>query len=152
MLRVVGDEAVKDGEGGRSLLDEIAREGARRMLLAALEAEVAAYLEAHRESRDEGGHALVVRNGKGGRERGRSEQGRSPGPVLGSPTGAGIAMANDAGSPVASCRRTCVAPRRWQRSYPCSTSGACPPVISARRSRLCSATMPRDCPPPTSRA
>jgi hypothetical protein len=38
MLRVVGDEAVKDGVGGRSLLDEIAREGARRMLLAALEA------------------------------------------------------------------------------------------------------------------
>lgn len=31
----------------RSLFDEIAREGARRMLLAALETEVAAYVEGH---------------------------------------------------------------------------------------------------------
>jgi len=65
MLRVVGDEAVEDGVDGRSLLDEIAHEGARRMLVAALETEVAAYLEAHRDERDEDGHALVVRNGKG---------------------------------------------------------------------------------------
>src|SRR5262249_46156966 len=42
----------------------IARAGARRMLLAALEAEVAAYLEAHGDDRDADGHALVVRNGK----------------------------------------------------------------------------------------
>jgi putative transposase len=65
MLRVVGDEAVEDGADGRSILDEIAREGARRMLVAALETEVAAYLEAHREERDDAGQALVVRNGKG---------------------------------------------------------------------------------------
>lgn len=45
-------------------LDELAREGARRMLITALEAEVAAYIEAHRGTRDEQGHALVVRNGK----------------------------------------------------------------------------------------
>lgn len=45
-------------------LDELAREGARRMLQAALEAEVAAYLERHRGERDEAGHALVVRNGR----------------------------------------------------------------------------------------
>jgi transposase-like protein len=49
-------------------LDEIAREGARQMLLTALEAEVAAYIEAHQGARDEDGHSLVVRNGKG-RER-----------------------------------------------------------------------------------
>src|SRR5215470_16241695 len=49
----------------RSVLDEIAREGARRLLLAALETEVAAYLEAHAADRDGDGHALVVRNGKG---------------------------------------------------------------------------------------
>jgi len=37
MLMVVGREAMVDDEvDGRSLLDEIAREGARRMLLAAL--------------------------------------------------------------------------------------------------------------------
>jgi len=49
----------------RFLLDEIAREGARRMLVAAVETEVAAYLEAHGSERDDEGHALVVRNGKG---------------------------------------------------------------------------------------
>src|SRR5690242_1402768 len=65
MLTVVGTEAAQDEVDGRSLLDEIAREGARRMLVAALEAEVAAYLEAHRGERDEDGYALVVRNGKG---------------------------------------------------------------------------------------
>jgi len=46
---------------GKSL-DELARTGAQRMLKAALEAEVASYLEAHQE-RDEQGLALVVRNG-----------------------------------------------------------------------------------------
>ena len=65
MLKVVGNEAAQDEVDGRSLLDEIAREGARRMLVAALETEVAAYLEAHRDERDDEGHALVVRNGKG---------------------------------------------------------------------------------------
>jgi hypothetical protein len=46
MLKVVGSDAVVDEQvGGRALLDEIAREGARRMLLAALETEVAAYLD-----------------------------------------------------------------------------------------------------------
>jgi hypothetical protein len=64
MLRGVGDQTLEDGADGRSLLDEIAREGARRML-AALETEVAAYLEAHAAERDADGHALVVRNGKG---------------------------------------------------------------------------------------
>jgi transposase-like protein len=53
------------GEQGAQLgLDELAREGARRMLAAALEAEVSAYLERHRGERDEAGHALVVRNGR----------------------------------------------------------------------------------------
>jgi putative transposase len=45
-------------------LDEIARQGARRMLAEALEAEVEAHLEATRDERDERGHALVVRNGR----------------------------------------------------------------------------------------
>jgi transposase-like protein len=65
MLTVAGHEAGGDEVDGRFLLDEIAREGARRMLLAALETEVAAYLEAHASDRDAEGHALVVRNGKG---------------------------------------------------------------------------------------
>ena len=44
-------------------LDKIARQGARRMLAEALEAEVQDYLEAAQDQRDEHGHALVVRNG-----------------------------------------------------------------------------------------
>ena len=43
--------------------DAIVREGARRMLAAALEAEVDDYLAAHAAERDEGGRRLVVRNG-----------------------------------------------------------------------------------------
>jgi transposase-like protein len=46
-----------------SLIDEIVREGARRMLAAALEAEVAAYIAAHSGEVDERGRRLVVRNG-----------------------------------------------------------------------------------------
>lgn len=46
-----------------SLLDEIAREGARRMLAAALHAEVAAHVDALAGELDEAGHRLVVRNG-----------------------------------------------------------------------------------------
>ena len=48
-----------------TVLDELAREGARRMILAALEVEVEAYRQQHREARDRRGHALVVRNGPG---------------------------------------------------------------------------------------
>jgi len=50
-------------------LDELAREGARQMITAALEAEVEQYVEALRHLRDEKGHALVVRNGKSHHER-----------------------------------------------------------------------------------
>src|SRR5690625_737453 len=52
-----------DEEAGGSLLDEIVREGARQMLAAALQAEVAAYIEAHADQRDELGQRLVVRSG-----------------------------------------------------------------------------------------
>jgi transposase-like protein len=48
---------------GGSLLDELVRDGARAMLAAALQAEVAAYVDAHRDQVDEQGHRLVVRNG-----------------------------------------------------------------------------------------
>src|SRR5215469_6481721 len=63
MLKVVekGDERKADEE--LLLLDEIAREGARRMLSEALRAEVDDYVERHRSERDEQEHALVVRNG-----------------------------------------------------------------------------------------
>src|SRR5512132_64836 len=44
-------------------LDQIVREGARRMLAAALEAEVDDYFTAYAAERDERGRRLVVRNG-----------------------------------------------------------------------------------------
>ena len=44
-------------------LDEIARQGAQKMLAHALQAEVEAYLEAAEGERDECGRALVVKNG-----------------------------------------------------------------------------------------
>lgn len=46
-------------------LDELVKEGARRMLLAALDMEVAVYLARYQDVRDERGHARVVRNGRG---------------------------------------------------------------------------------------
>lgn len=64
MLRVIEKPGTREeGDEGRDL-DELAREGARRMLVKALEAEVASYVEAHEQERDERGLALVVRNGK----------------------------------------------------------------------------------------
>lgn len=44
-------------------LTEVLREGARKMLSQAIEAEVAAYIEAHADERDASGKRLVVRNG-----------------------------------------------------------------------------------------
>jgi putative transposase len=61
MLSVATDAQAQDEL--RLDLDAIVREGARRMLAAALEAEVEDYLAAHAAERDEGGRRLVVRNG-----------------------------------------------------------------------------------------
>jgi putative transposase len=62
MLTVVTDDPTRE-HPAPSVLDEIVREGARRMLAAALEAEVDAYVQAHVGERDERGRRLVVRNG-----------------------------------------------------------------------------------------
>jgi putative transposase len=61
MLSVVVDEQARAEL--TTGLDELFREGARRMLAAALEAEVQAYIATHAELVDERGHRLVVRNG-----------------------------------------------------------------------------------------
>ena len=61
MLRVAAnDDARAEMRVG---LDEIVREGARRMLAVALEAEVDDYVAAFAGERDENGHRLVTRNG-----------------------------------------------------------------------------------------
>jgi putative transposase len=60
VLAVVNDEgSTRDG----SLIGEIVREGARRMLAAALEAEVDVCIAELADERDERGRRLVVRNG-----------------------------------------------------------------------------------------
>ena len=61
MLRVVVDKS--SGAELAAGLDELAREGARRMLAVALEAEVEAYIAALAGERDDAGRRLVVRNG-----------------------------------------------------------------------------------------
>jgi putative transposase len=49
---------------GRSPLDEIIHEGARRMLQAAIDAEVDAFIQMHEDRRDGDGRRLVVKNGR----------------------------------------------------------------------------------------
>src|SRR5262245_46174750 len=61
MLSVVTDNQAR--EDTRSVLDELAREGARNMLMAALVAESDAYVERFTGELDENGHRLVTRNG-----------------------------------------------------------------------------------------
>src|SRR5258707_1111022 len=66
MLTVVPDNCPgRPGaaDGSSSLIDEIVREGARRMLAEALQAEVNAYSAAFAAERDDNGRRLVVRNG-----------------------------------------------------------------------------------------
>ena len=50
MLKVVHDVEASNEPAGGSLLDEIVRDGARQMLAAALQAEVAVYVEQSRTS------------------------------------------------------------------------------------------------------
>jgi transposase-like protein len=67
MLTVVPDPSGRDQSeetpSSVSLIDEIVREGARRMLAQALQAEVDAYISQFADQRDEHGRRLVVRNG-----------------------------------------------------------------------------------------
>jgi len=69
MFKLTTNDAEGQTPEIRQSLDELAREGARRMIAAALEAEVEQYVESLRHHRDENGHALVVRNGKSHHER-----------------------------------------------------------------------------------
>jgi hypothetical protein len=62
MLSIVPSEPLEQDELKLDL-DALVRAGARRMLLAALKAEVDEYLAQHADQRDEAGRALVVRNG-----------------------------------------------------------------------------------------
>jgi transposase-like protein len=64
MLRAIEKQERREDGEERLLLDEIARQGAQRMLMTALKWEADSYVDRHRGERDEQGHALVVRNGR----------------------------------------------------------------------------------------
>jgi hypothetical protein len=64
MLKVVADGPAALS---RSARDGLVLEGARRMLAAALQAEVAAYIDAFTDEVDDAGRRLVVRSGHGER-------------------------------------------------------------------------------------
>jgi len=64
MYKITTDSIEGKGSEIRQSLDELAREGARRMILAALELEVEQHIQELHHLRDELGHATVVRNGK----------------------------------------------------------------------------------------
>src|SRR5947209_19624780 len=66
MLKVITTRSDADADEGPTIsttLDDLARDGARRMIAVALQLEAAEYVTRFREARDEYGHALVVRNG-----------------------------------------------------------------------------------------
>ena len=69
--------------GFAKALDEILRRGARKMLMNAIEAEVASYIDSYATQLDENGKRLVVRNGylpkRGPRSYPRSEFPRTVG-------------------------------------------------------------------------
>lgn len=64
MLELTTNETDGTAEEINQSLDELARQGARRMIAAALEAEVEEYLHKLSHLRDEEGHAVAVRNGR----------------------------------------------------------------------------------------
>lgn len=61
---ITASTTVSPSERPAATLDDVAREGARRMIESALRVEVAEYLARHHPERDGQGHALVVRNGQ----------------------------------------------------------------------------------------
>ncbi len=68
MLKVLHNDGVENNttadEDAGPTLDELARTGARQLLMTALAVEVAQYVDAHQEARDEDGRRLGVRNGR----------------------------------------------------------------------------------------
>ena len=64
MTNVVTLPSVGGNEEMLDTLDALAREGARRMIAAALRAEADAYVEQFSDELDGHGHQLVVRNGR----------------------------------------------------------------------------------------
>jgi hypothetical protein len=129
MLSVITDAQAQDEL--HVDLDAIVREGARRMLAAALEAEVDAYLAAHTAERDAHGRRLVVRNGHARQRQVMTAAGRSRSARRGSTIGAPTRpRASGSGSAHRSCRRGAARARRWPRCCRCCTCTGCPLATS----------------------
>jgi len=64
MVELITNDPGKTSPEIPQSLDELARDGDKRMIAAALEAEVEEYLQRHCHERDGQGHARVVRNGR----------------------------------------------------------------------------------------
>jgi hypothetical protein len=148
MLKVVHDaEASNENTAGGSLLDEIVRDGARQMLAAALQAEVAAYIEQFSNELDENGLRLVVRNGHHEPREVTTAAGAIP---------VRAPRVNDKRMDEATGERqrfsSAILPAwarkspAWPRCCRCCTCTACPRVTSCRRWSSSSA-LPRACPP-----
>lgn len=146
MLTAVNEDGTTPS--GSSLLDEIVREGARRMLAAALEAEVNAYIAELSGERGGDGRRLVVRNGY--------NQPRRVTTVAGA-VEVKAPRVNDKRVDEATGERKrfssailppwCRSPRGSARCCRCSTCTVCPPVTSCPRwssSSLVSRPVARD--------
>ena len=106
------------GEGNEEItlaLDELAREGARRMIAAALKAEADEYVERFSDEIDEDGHRVVVRNGRARERRVTVGSGRSRSGRRGSTTSASMRRVGGRSSAHGSCRRMRDARRRSVR-------------------------------------
>lgn len=127
-------------------LDELAREGARRMLVEALDAEVADYVERGRAEHGEDVRAV------GAQEWGAVASGRRS--VLARwrcKRRASTIAVRVIPLPVRSCRRTCVARRSSPRCFRRGTFAGCFRVTSRKRLTPCRGTGPRACPLPALR-
>jgi Transposase, Mutator family len=138
MLSVVADKQARAEL--HADLDQLAREGARRMLAAALEAEVDDYLVAYTAARDEGGRQLVLRNGRARQRQVMTVAGSIPvraprvndrrtDPVTAVPVGDPAALVP-------------AQPPRSPRCCRCCTCTGRPPATSSRRSRRSLARQP----------
>ena len=64
MHEAIRDPLVLPASTSQDVLTGILRQGAQRMLAQAIDAEVAEWIESHRDFRDQAGHRQVVRNGR----------------------------------------------------------------------------------------
>ncbi|WP_406164522.1 hypothetical protein [Streptomyces sp. NBC_00996] len=139
MLSVVNNDGTT--ETG-SLMDNIVREDARRMLAAALEAEVNQYIAELADQRDETGRCLVVRNGHHAERTVTTAAGPIPVKAprvndkrVDAETGERKRFSSQILAPGAE------SPRRSVRSFPCSTCTDCPPATSFPHSSSSSAAL-----------